>query len=159
MRSTEIVIETFVDAPQEILFDLARDVAAHVESASFSNERLVPPGKLTGLLDVGDLVCFEGRHFGMRQRFCAKITAVDRPHVFVDEMVQGIFSWLRHVHEFKPSGSGTLMIDTLTWKAPLGILGSIADAVFLKRHMTWFVREKQSALKRIAERASRSSAR
>lgn len=149
----EIIISTYIEAPQEICFDLARDVGAHVESASFSNERLVPPGKLTGMLDVGDLVCFEGRHFGVRQKFCAKITVVDRPHVFIDEMVEGAFSWLRHVHEFSPRGTGTLMVDRLTWKAPLGLLGSIADRLFLKRHMAWFVRTKQMHLKRIAEAA------
>ena len=149
---TEIVITTYIEAPQELCFDLARDVGVHVESASFSKERLVPPGRLTGLLDLGDLVCFEGRHFGVRQRFCARITALDRPHVFVDEMVQGAFSSLRHVHEFSSSGNGTLMVDRLVWKAPLGILGSIADLLFLKRHMSWFVKTKQSQLKAIAEK-------
>ena len=152
----EIVISTYIDAPQELCFDLARDVGVHVESASFSNERLVPPGKLTGLLGVGDLVCFEGRHFGVRQRFCAKITALDRPRVFIDEMVQGVFSSLRHVHEFSPSGDGTLMVDRLVWKAPLGVLGLLADRLFLERHMTWFVTTKQSHLKEIAERRARA---
>ena len=148
---TEIIVTTYIEAPQEVCFDLARDVAAHAESASFSNERLVAPGKLSGLLEAGDLVCFEGRHFGLRQRFCARITLVDRPHVFVDEMVEGVFSSLRHVHEFSPSGRGTLMEDRLVWKAPLGVLGRLADVLFLKRHMEWFVRTKQSHLKRIAE--------
>jgi ligand-binding SRPBCC domain-containing protein len=152
----QIVIQTYIDAPPEVCFDLARDVAVHAESAAFSNERLVAPGRLEGLLEAGDLVCFEGRHFGLRQRFCARITSVDRPNAFVDEMVEGIFTWLRHVHEFQSSGSGTLMIDRLTWKAPLGILGSIADALFLKRHMTWFVTTKQSHLKRIAESYGRA---
>lgn len=151
----EITITTRIAAPPELCFDLARDVAVHTESAAFSRERLVPPGKLAGLLEAGDLVCFEGRHFGIRQRFCARITLVDRPHVFVDEMVEGIFSWLRHVHEFSPSDGGTLMVDRLLWKAPLGSLGSVADALFLKRHMAWFVMTKQSHLKRIAESRAR----
>jgi hypothetical protein len=112
---TEIVIHTFIEAPQEVCFDLALDVQAHVESASFSGERLVAPGRLSGVLELGDLVCFEGRHFGFRHRFCAKITHLDRPRVFADEMVEGTFSRLRHVHEFLPSGTGTLMIDRLEW--------------------------------------------
>lgn len=158
---TDIVIHTWIDAPREICFDLARDVAVHAESAAFSNERLVAPGKLEGRLEAGDLICFEGKHFGIGQRFCARITSVERPAVFVDEMVEGIFTSLRHIHEFEPSGSGTLMIDRLTWKTPLGFIGRIADAVFLKRHMTWFVTTKQAHLKRIAEEitAGRSSAR
>ncbi len=155
---TEITIETYIQAPAEVCFDLARDLAAHTESAAFSGERLVPPGKLSGLLDVGDLVCFEGRHFGITQRFCAKITRVERPHLFVDEMVQGAFTWLTHDHIFERQGTGTLMRDVLRWRSPLGILGRIADALFLERHMTWFVTTKQQQLKVIAERISRPAA-
>lgn len=152
---TEIAIDTYIDAPVEVCFDLARDVAAHTESSAFSGERLVAPGKLHGLLEAGDLVCFEGRHFGITQRFCAKITRVERPHLFVDEMVQGAFAWLTHDHIFEAKDNGTLMRDVLRWRAPLGILGNIADALFLKRHMTWFVTTKQQQLKLIAERINR----
>jgi hypothetical protein len=43
------------------------------------------------------------------------------------------------------------MIDTIEWRAPLGILGLLLDALFLKRHMLWFVKTKQQALKAVAE--------
>jgi ligand-binding SRPBCC domain-containing protein len=150
-RMGRAVIETFIAAPIDRVFDLALDVDAHAKSAAFSGERLVPPGRLSGALEAGDLVCFEGRHFGMRQRFCARITLVDRPNSFSDEMVEGIFSWLKHDHEFFDRDGGTLMRDTLAWKAPLGVLGRIADALFLERHMRWFVATKQRHLKAIAE--------
>ena len=142
----EITVRTWIAAPVPVCFDLARDVGAHAESAAFSGERVVEPGKLAGRLELGDLVCFEGRHFGVRQRFCARITHVDRPHVFADEMESGIFRELRHVHWFSPLDGGTLMTDHLTWRAPLGAL---TDALFLRRHMKWFVRTKQANLKRL----------
>jgi RimJ/RimL family protein N-acetyltransferase/ligand-binding SRPBCC domain-containing protein len=148
---TRLVIETHIHAPVDRCFDLARDVGAHTESAAFSSERVVEPGRTQGFLELGDLVAFEGRHFGIRQRFVAKITALDRPHRFVDEMVEGAFKWLRHVHEFETNGDTTLMRDILEWEAPFGIVGSLADVIFLRRHMRWFVTTKQSALKRIAE--------
>jgi len=75
-----IAIETHVAAPVEICFDLSRNVDAHVESSAFTGERVVPPGKLHGLLEDGDLVCFEARHLGVRQRLCARITEMSRPH-------------------------------------------------------------------------------
>jgi ligand-binding SRPBCC domain-containing protein len=137
---TTIVIETFIAAPPEACFDLALDVGAHARSAAFSDERVVEPGRLTGVLQLGDLVTFEGRHFGFRQRFTTRITELIRPQVFVDEMVHGAFKSLRHVHEFVPKEGGTLMRDTLEWKAwGLGFL--------LKPHMRWFVTTKQRALK------------
>ena len=145
----EITVRTWIDAPVELCFDLARDVGAHAKSAAFSGERLVAPGKLSGMLEAGDLICFEGRHLGIRQRFCARITYVDRPRLFVDEMVSGFFKSLRHAHWFSPLAGGTLMTDHLVWRAPLGAL---MDVVFMTRHMTCIVTTKQAQLKRIAER-------
>ena len=145
-----IVVETFIEAKPDVCYDLALNVEAHAESAAFSHERVVPPGKLSGTLALGDLVAFEGRHFGVRQRFVAKITQTDRPRQFTDEMVEGIFRWLRHVHEFHPTRGGTVMRDVLEWEAPLGWF---ADPLFLRRHMTAFVTKKQRNLKVIIERA------
>src|SRR4030095_5638893 len=108
-----IIIETRIRAPIELCFDLARDVNAHAESAAFSAERVVEPGRTRGLLELGDLVAFEGRHFGIRQRFVARITVLDRPRRFVDEMVEGAFKRLRHIHEFESNDGMTLMADTL----------------------------------------------
>lgn len=152
---TAIIIETIINAPPELCFDLALDVGVHAESAAFSNERIIEPGKLSGRLELGDRVTFEGRHFGLRQRFTAKIVEVDRPHRFVDEMVRGAFKRLRHIHEFHPRGAGTLMRDLLEWEAPLGFLGRVADRLYLERHMRWFVTTKQQRLKQIAEDSRR----
>ncbi len=146
-----VTVITPINAPVERCFDAARDVSLHVRSASFSHERLVEPGRLEGLLEAGDLVCFEGRHFGVRQRFCARIIEMQRPIRFVDEMTRGTFRSMRHVHSFYENGLGTMMRDDVTWVAPLGILGRIADALFLQRHMHWFVETKQRALKEIIE--------
>jgi ligand-binding SRPBCC domain-containing protein len=153
---TRIVIETQIHAPIELCFDLARDVDAHSESAAFSSERIVPPGRTDGLLELGDLVAFEGRHFGIKQRFVARITALDRPHRFDDEMLQGSFKWLRHFHEFEFKHGITTMRDTLEWEPPLGVIGHLADSLFIRRHMRWFVSTKQNGLKRMAEAQART---
>jgi len=147
---TRIVVETFIAAPPEVVFDLARNVSAHTRSASFTGERAVAPGRTEGLLELGDLVTFEGVHFGIRQRFTAKIVEFDRPRRFVDELVKAAFKSMRHVHEFEPRHGGTLMRDTLDWVSPLGILGVIADKIAVRRHLQNFVTKKQQALKDIA---------
>jgi ligand-binding SRPBCC domain-containing protein len=153
---TTVTIETLIHAPPEFCFDLARDVSTHAESAAFSGERVVEPGRTSGLLELGDLVTFEGRHFGIRQRFTARIVELERPRRFVDEMVRGAFKRLRHVHEFQPSDGSTVMRDILEWEAPFGFLGRLADSLFLRRHMVWFVQSKQYNLKGIAERMLRA---
>ena len=147
----KIVVETVIAAPVERVFDLARDVDVHTETASFSDEKLVSPGRLQGLLELGDLVAFEGRHFGIRQTFVAKIIEMSPPRRFVDEMVKGAFSWLRHEHEFHIHAEGTLMRDVVVWRSPLGLLGWIADALVVEKHMRWFVATKHNNLKARAE--------
>lgn len=139
-----ITVETPIAAPVELCFDLALDVDVHAESAQFSGERVVEPGRTSGTLQFGDLLTFEGRHFGFRQRFTTRITEVDRPRRLVDEMVRGFFRKLRHIHEFHPRDGGTLMRDVLEIEGTFAFL--------LKRHMTWFVTTKQQHLKSIIER-------
>jgi ligand-binding SRPBCC domain-containing protein len=147
---TTIVVETRIAAPIELCFDLARDVEAHLKTSSATGERAVG-GKTSGLLDLGDVVTFEAVHFGIRQRLTSKIVELDRPSRFVDEMVDGAFASLRHVHEFVVDGGPVLMRDTLTWRSPLGFLGVVADRLFVAGHMRRFMVKKQAELKAYAE--------
>jgi ligand-binding SRPBCC domain-containing protein len=148
---TSLVVVTRIEAPIGRCFDLARSIEAHNESAAFSDERAVSPGRTSGLMEAGDLVTFEATHFGMRQRVTAKITEMVRPHLFVDELVESAFQSLRHIHDFREIGGATIMTDALEWCSPLGPLGVIADALVIKRHMRSFLERKQGNLKRMAE--------
>jgi ligand-binding SRPBCC domain-containing protein len=148
---TSLVVVTRIEAPIERCFDLARSIEAHNESAAFSEERAVAPGRTSGLMEAGDLVTFEASHFGIRQRVTARITEMVRPHLFVDELVKSAFRSLRHIHDFREIGGATIMTDALEWRAPFGPLGLIADVLFLKSHMRAFLVRKQGNLKRMAE--------
>lgn len=150
---SSLVVVTRIAAPPDVCFDLARSVDAHTQSSAFTGERAVEPGRTSGLLELGDLVTFEGVHFGIRQRFTAKIVEMDRPRLFVDEVVKSAFRSMRHVHAFEPDGDGTLMTDSIEWISPFGILGRIADALVVKRHLTKFVTEKQRRLAEMARYA------
>ena len=49
------------------------------------------------------------------------------------------------------------MVDTFDYSSPLGLLGRLADLLFLKRYLLRFLSERARALKDEAERvASRS---
>jgi ligand-binding SRPBCC domain-containing protein len=146
-----VVVTTNIRAPIERCFDLARDVDVHCRTSAFTSERAVSPGRTSGLLERGDTVIFEGRHVGLRLRLSARIVEMERPTRFVDEAVSGPFESLRHVHDFTASDGVTRMIDTIEWTAPLGVLGALADAVFLERYMRRFLERKQAALKALAE--------
>jgi ligand-binding SRPBCC domain-containing protein len=153
---TTITIDTRIAAPIELCFDLARDVDTHVRTSAGHQERVVG-GKMSGLLDLGDTVTWEAVHFLVRQRLTSRITELDRPRRFVDEMVKGTFVSLRHVHHFSVVGESTVMTDTLTWRSPMGILGVIADKLAVERHMRTFVTQKQHNLKLFAEKLAKQS--
>jgi ligand-binding SRPBCC domain-containing protein len=145
-----IRVETLIRAPVQRCFDLARDVGAHVRSTGKSRERAVG-GVTSGLLALGDTVTWEAVHFGIQQRLTARITRFEPPALFEDEQVRGAFYSFTHRHEFRPVPGGTLMVDTFRYVAPLGILGRIADVLFLRRYMHTFIAVRAQALGAVAE--------
>jgi ligand-binding SRPBCC domain-containing protein len=145
-----IILRTRVAAPPARCFDLARDVDLHQRSTAASRERAVA-GVTTGLLGAGDQVTWEATHFGIRQRLTSRITEFDPPNRFVDEMVRGAFARFRHEHQFLAVEGGTEMVDIFDYTSPLGLLGRLADGLFLRRYMAALLRERNAYLKRAAE--------
>lgn len=144
------MLRTPISAPVARVFDLARDVDVHQRSMAASTERVVA-GVMRGSMAMGDEVTWEARHFGVRLRLTSRITVFEPPHRFVDEQVRGPFARLRHVHEFYPDEGGTLMVDGFDYAAPLGLIGRLADLVFLRRYMTRLLSGRNAYIKRIAE--------
>jgi ligand-binding SRPBCC domain-containing protein len=150
-----LMMHTHIRAPLKLCFDMARDVSVHCQTARHTKERVVG-GRSEGLLQLGDSVTFEAVHLGVRQRLTATIVEMDAPHCFVDEMLRGAFKSLRHTHEFKSVADGTRQTDIIEWASPCGVLGIVADTLFLKQHMARFLSRKNRELKRLVEqRAAR----
>lgn len=145
-----IRLSTLIVAPPERVFDLARSIDAHMTSTPGTSERAVA-GVTTGLIEVGQSVTWEARHFGVKQRLTVVITKMARPDYFEDEMVTGAFKSMRHRHEFTRTAEGTWMLDFFEYQAPLGLLGRCAEGVFLTAYMRRFLNLRAAELKRIAE--------
>jgi ligand-binding SRPBCC domain-containing protein len=152
-----IRLETFIQAPIERCFDLSLDVDLHSRSVAQTRERAVA-GVTTGRMQLGDTVTWEAVHFGVRQRLTSKITDYERPQRFTDEMLRGAFHSMRHTHQFLSQPQGTLMIDVLTFQAPLGILGRIAEGTFLTRYMKRFLLIRNRYLQQAAEAETEGAA-
>lgn len=111
-------VETKIAAPIRRCFDLSRSVEAHVASTQKTGEQVVA-GKRQGLLEVGEEVTWEARHFGIRQRLSSRITKMDRPWFFQDAMIQGAFRSFEHDHHFHEAAEGeTFMVDVVRFEAP-----------------------------------------
>ncbi len=145
-----INLVTEIHAPIERCFDLCRDLETHTRTVADTKERLVGDKK-EGLAELGDVLVFEAVHFGVRQRLSSEITELARPTLFADVALSGAFHSLTHRHEFTAAPGGTLMRDRLEWTSPLGVLGRLADALFLKHHMLRFLVTRNRNLKAIIE--------
>ena len=141
----------FIDAPIQVCFDLARNVKIHTETTKKTKERAIA-GVTEGLMENGQTVTWEAIHFGVKQRLTAKVIKMDKPYAFTDVMVKGAFHSFTHTHEFIESGTGTIMIDRFSYQSPYGLLGRIADRLFLEKYMRKFIINRAQELKRIAER-------
>jgi ligand-binding SRPBCC domain-containing protein len=144
-------ITTIIRAPPERCFDLARSIDFHAWSMRHTGERPVG-GCTTGLIKQGQTVTWRARHLFVTQHLTSVITDFDRPHTFADEQVAGAFHSFRHVHRFTEQDRGvTLVEDIFTFKAPLGLLGRIAELLFLTRYMTRLLQRHHQHLKHAAE--------
>ena len=145
-----IELTTVIRARRERVFDLARSIDAHQHSTAATEERAVA-GVTRGLIGLGDEVTWEARHFGVRQRLTVRVTAFDRPKHFQDIMISGAFKRMVHDHEFAEGPAGTVMRDRFEFESPLGILGRMANWLFLASYMRRFLVRRNVVLKQLAE--------
>jgi ligand-binding SRPBCC domain-containing protein len=146
-----IRIHTFIKAPAQVVFDLARNIEVHTTSVAHSQERAIA-GVTSGLINLGESVTWEAVHFGIRQHLTGRLTGVSRPYYFVDELERGIFKKLVHLHKFeKLAGGTTLMVDEFNYPSPLGWVGVAADKLFLEYYLRRFLLRRATFLKQQAE--------
>ena len=147
----KIILNTTINAPREIVFDLARSIDFHKESAKQTKEEAIA-GKTSGLIELGESVTWRAKHFGIWLELESKITKFDSPNYFVDEMQKGSFKSFKHEHIFEIKGDKTVMTDIFDYKSPLGFLGKLADMFFLKKYMTKFLSTGNTILKDYIEK-------
>lgn len=146
-------VTTPIRAPLEVCFDLSRDLELHVRSFGHTGERIVE-GPGCRLIELGQRVTWEARHFGVRQRLTAEITAFDRPRYFQDTMRRGAFARFQHDHHFAREGELTLMRDVIDFASPLGPLGRVVDALVLTRYLRNLIAGRAAVIRAEAERVA-----
>jgi ligand-binding SRPBCC domain-containing protein len=146
-----VVLEevTRIRAPMERCFDLSRSIDLHLQSTAGTGERAVA-GVTSGLIGLDEQVTWRAKHLGVWQEFTSKITAMDRPTYFRDEMVRGAFRSFEHDHFFAERDGVTEMRDVLRFAAPVPLLGQVAE-ILLRSYLRRFLRERNEVLKRVCE--------
>lgn len=147
---TSIHLITQIKAPIQDVFDAARNIDLHQNSAYQTKEKAIA-GKTSGWIELGETVTFRGKHFGIYLTHTSKIIKMEQPHFFVDEMIEGKFKSFKHLHFFEKKDDVTIMTDIVEYETPFGFAGKLFDRLLLKNHLEKFLLERNQILKEHTE--------
>ena len=71
----------------------------------------------------------------IKMNWVTEITQVKDRHFFIDEQRLGPYTMWHHQHFFEEKDDGVLMTDIVTYIPPFGILGDIANTLFIKKQL------------------------
>ena len=121
-----------VARPRKEVFAFFAD-AANLEAITpaFLRFRIVTPAPIE--MRAGAHIEYALSLFGIPLRWRTRITEWEPGVRFVDEQERGPYALWRHTHEFESMGGSTLVRDLVEYAIPLGPLGCVARAVFVRR--------------------------
>lgn len=86
---------------------------------------------------------------GIKMTWVTEITHVEHEKFFVDEQRVGPYSMWHHQHHIQEIPGGILMEDIIDYQPPMGLLGDIANSLFIARQLNEiFAYRKQAIEKR-----------
>lgn len=145
-----IHLTTVIHAPLERVFNLSRSITLHKRSMEHVKEEAIK-GRINGLIEYDETVTWRARHLGKTRELTTRITAMQHPAYFCDEMVAGDFKHMKHEHFFKEINNGTIAIDIMEFSSPYGSLGVLFEKIYLKRYLTKLLLLRNKAIKEFAE--------
>lgn len=145
-----IHLTTFIAAPIERVYDLARSIDLHKKSMSHKKEEAVA-GVRNGLIGLNETVTWKAKHLGKTRIFKSKITEAEKPSMFTDEMQEGDFKKMKHQHHFKKVDNGTLMIDLIDFESPYSAIGRLFNKLYLTTYLRKLIEQRNRMIKEYAE--------
>ena len=114
--------------------------------------RVITPGTIE--MRPGTLIDYRLKLHGIPVRWRTRIEEWDPPHRFVDAQLRGPYSLWEHTHEFEPDGDDAVVIgDRVRYALPLGPLGGLARAAFVKRDLERIFDYRAQAVRKLITRA------
>ena len=96
---------------------------------------IIPP-ELPEKMYPGMIIAYKVSPFlGLKMTWVTEITHIREKAYFVDEQRVGPYSIWHHEHQIKSIDGGVLMTDIVSYKPPFGILGSIANELFIRKQL------------------------
>ena len=83
----------------------------------------------------------------IRMRWVSEITHVHYPDYFADDQRSGPYTVWHHKHHFRAVEGGVEMTDELDYAIPYGILGRLAQWIFVEREVNTIFDYRNTVLK------------
>ncbi len=122
--------ETWINKPIKEVFNFF--------SEAQNLEQITPPwvnfkikDMSTTSIEKGTIINYQIKIHGIPQIWQTEITKWEPPHCFVDNQKSGPYSRWAHTHEFKELCGGTLIVDQVAYRLPMGHLGRIVASSFV----------------------------
>lgn len=119
-------------------------------------ERITPPWLSFGLLSEepiemreGALIEYRLRLHGVPLRWISRIEEWEPGRLFVDRQIEGPYSLWHHEHQFTRVNGDTLVRDRVRYALPLGPLGELGQALFVRRDLDRIFRYRYEAVERL----------
>ncbi|MGI8864890.1 MAG: SRPBCC family protein [Solirubrobacteraceae bacterium] len=152
MRTYVLEREQIVRAPLDAVFDFF--------SAARNLESLTPPWLRFEVLTPepipvhgGTVIEYRLRLHGVPLRWVSLIEEWEPGRRFVDRQLCGPYRLWHHTHEFAEHPDGTLVRDRVRYQIPLGFLGALAHAAFVRRDLARVFDFRHAAVRRLIEHA------
>ncbi len=123
--------------------------ASHLErlTPGFLHFRLMPP--VPEALGAGTLLHYRLRLMGVPFGWTSQIERFEPGARFSDVQLRGPYAVWHHLHEFFDVEGGTLMLDMIHYRVPLGPVGMAANAVFVRRLLNRIFDYRRERIERI----------
>jgi ligand-binding SRPBCC domain-containing protein len=86
---------------------------------------------------------------GIPVNWVTEISHTRKPYFFIDTQLSGPYKLWHHQHLFKEVKNGIEMEDIVHYKLPFGILGNIANFLFVKKQLEGIFNYRQNILSEI----------
>lgn len=134
VKDYSLVREQLVRRPLGEVFAFFAD-AANLEAITpdFLRFRILSPMPM--VMRAGARIDYQLSLFGVPFRWRSRIDAWEPGRRFVDVQERGPYLRWHHTHEFLAVPEGTVVRDTVRYALPLGPLGALAHALFVRRQV------------------------
>jgi ligand-binding SRPBCC domain-containing protein len=142
----------FVLEREQVVAAARPDVFAFFSDAA-NLERLTPPSLRFEILTptpipmkAGTVIDYRLRLFAVPFRWRTLIERFEAPTSFVDVQTEGPYRLWRHTHSFTEVPGGTAIADRVEYELPLGRLGVLARALFVRRQLDAIFRHRRAVI-------------